>query len=104
MVSYPPGVAGLTARSDPMAPEPSGQLRVLLVAGPGANGRLVEPLTSRELTVLRYLQGTLSHAEIAALLYISVNTVKSHVKNLYRKLGTRCRKDAVRHGRELRLL
>jgi LuxR family maltose regulon positive regulatory protein len=105
MVAYPPGLAGLTATSDPLAPEPSGQFRALLAAaGPAANGRLVEPLTSRELTVLRYLQGTLSHAEIAAVLYISVNTVKSHVKNLYRKLGTRCRKEAVRQGRELRLL
>jgi LuxR family maltose regulon positive regulatory protein len=64
----------------------------------------VEPLTSRERTVLRYLQGTLSHVEIAALLYISVNTVKTHVKNIYRKLGADRRKEAVRLARELRLL
>ena len=54
--------------------------------------------------MLRYLQGTLSHVEIAALLYISVNTVKTHVKNIYRKLGADRRKEAVRLARELRLL
>ena len=54
--------------------------------------------------MLRYLQGTLSHVEIAALLYISVNTVKTHVKNIYSKLGANRRKDAIRRGRELRLL
>lgn len=67
-------------------------------------GSTIPPLTDRELTVLRYLQGTLSHVEIAALLYISVNTVKTHVKNIYSKLGANQRKDAIRRGRELRLL
>jgi LuxR family transcriptional regulator, maltose regulon positive regulatory protein len=67
-------------------------------------GSAVPPLTDRELTVLRYLQGTLSHVEIAALLYISVNTVKTHVKNVYSKLGANRRQEAIRRGRELRLL
>ncbi|GIF16671.1 LuxR family maltose regulon positive regulatory protein [Actinoplanes teichomyceticus] len=67
-------------------------------------GSAVPPLTDRELTVLRHLQGSLSHAEIAELLHISVNTVKTHVKNIYSKLGATRRKDAIRRGHELRFL
>jgi hypothetical protein len=48
---------------------------------------VVSPLTNRGLTVLRRPQGTLSHVEIAALVYISVHTVKTHVKNIYDKLS-----------------
>jgi len=65
---------------------------------------LAEPLTDRELTVLRYLQSTLSNGEIAAELFLSVNTVKTHVRNIYQKLGAPRRRDAVRRARELRLL
>jgi LuxR family maltose regulon positive regulatory protein len=68
------------------------------------SGPPVEPLTERELTVLRYLQGTLSNVEIAGLLFVSVNTVKTHVKNIYRKLNAGHRREAVRRARELRLL
>ena len=105
MSAYPPVVAALTATIDPLVAEASGpHLPSHLGAGSAIAGTLVEPLTSRERTVLRYLQGTLSHVEIAALLYISVNTVKTHVKNIYRKLGVDRRKEAVRLARELRLL
>jgi LuxR family maltose regulon positive regulatory protein len=65
---------------------------------------LNEPLTSRELTVLRYLQSMMSTAEIAEVLYLSVNTVKTHLKSIYRKLGTGRRRDAVERARELQLL
>jgi LuxR family transcriptional regulator, maltose regulon positive regulatory protein len=65
---------------------------------------LDEPLTSRELTVLRYLQSMMSTAEIAEVLYLSVNTVKTHLKSIYRKLGTGRRRDAVERARELQLL
>jgi LuxR family maltose regulon positive regulatory protein len=69
------------------------------------NGQsLVEPLSDRERTVLRYLQGTLSNLEIAADLSVSVNTVKSHVRNIYRKLSVARRREAVRRARELNLL
>ncbi|HWG99058.1 MAG TPA: LuxR C-terminal-related transcriptional regulator [Pilimelia sp.] len=70
----------------------------------GAGERLVEPLTDRELTILRYLQGTMSNPEIAATLYVSVNTVKTHIKSIYRKLQAGRRRDAVERARELRLL
>jgi LuxR family maltose regulon positive regulatory protein len=62
---------------------------------------LVEPLSSRELTVLRYLCSRLTYREIAAALYVSQNTLKSHVKSVYRKLDVASRADAVDTGRRL---
>lgn len=91
---YHPLAAELAAGSSPLA----GGSRS------GADGNLVEPLTERELTVLRYLQGTMSNLEIASTLYVSVNTVKTHVKNIYRKLHAGRRREAVERARELRLL
>jgi LuxR family maltose regulon positive regulatory protein len=103
MLSYPPVVAALTATLSP-APADEPERLGRIAAGSVPAGSLIQPLTSRELTVLRYLQGTLSHVEIAGLLYISVNTVKTHVKNIYSKLGTSRRRDAIQRGHELRLL
>ena len=60
---------------------------------------LIDPLTGRERTVLRYLASTLSNAEIAAQLYVSVSTVKTHQRALYRKLGAAGRRDAVHRAR-----
>lgn len=77
---------------EPVRPSPT---------GPAAPG---EPLTERELTVLRYLQSILSNGEIASELSLSVNTVKTHVRNIYRKLDATRRRDAVQRARELRLL
>jgi LuxR family maltose regulon positive regulatory protein len=62
-----------------------------------------ESLTDRELDVLRLLQGSLSLSQIAGELYISPNTVKTHAKAVYRKLGVTSRDEAVRIGR-IRLL
>jgi LuxR family maltose regulon positive regulatory protein len=66
--------------------------------------RLVEPLTDRELAVLSYLPGRLSNAEIAGELYVSLNTVKTHVRNIYRKLEVVDRDAAVDRAAELGLL
>ena len=66
--------------------------------------RYVEELTRREHEVLRYLGGNLSQREIARELYISHNTVKGYVKNIYRKLGVSSRQDALESARELDLL
>ena len=71
---------------------------------PAAPASLVEALTEREQVVLRYLASTLSNAEIAAQLYLSVNTVKTHQRMVYRKLGADGRRDAVRRAKQLRLL
>jgi LuxR family maltose regulon positive regulatory protein len=66
--------------------------------------RLVEPLSRRELDVLGYLPSRLSNEKIATELYVSTNTVKSHVSSIYRKLGVSCRDDAVERAGELGLL
>jgi LuxR family maltose regulon positive regulatory protein len=63
-----------------------------------------EALTEREITVLRYLQSMLSNEEIAAKLFVSVNTVKTHVRHIYRKLDVSHRRDAVRRARDAHLL
>jgi LuxR family transcriptional regulator, maltose regulon positive regulatory protein len=65
---------------------------------------LLEPLSQRELTVLRYLPTMMSNAEIAAEMFVSVNTVKTHLRHVYRKLDVTDRRECVRRGRELRLL
>jgi LuxR family transcriptional regulator, maltose regulon positive regulatory protein len=65
---------------------------------------LVDPLTERERTVLRYLASTLSNSEIAAELYVSLSTVKTHQRALYRKLGASGRREAVRRARLLNQL
>ncbi|MFC8847177.1 MULTISPECIES: LuxR C-terminal-related transcriptional regulator [unclassified Micromonospora] len=72
--------------------------------GPAPAPALDEPLTERELTILRYLQSILSNVEIAAELSLSVNTVKTHVRNIYRKLDATRRREAVRRARELHLI
>jgi LuxR family maltose regulon positive regulatory protein len=63
-------------------------------AGTGARG-LRHDLTPRELTILRLLPTHLSYAEIGTQLYLSVNTVKTNLKSLYRKLGVASRSEAV---------
>jgi LuxR family maltose regulon positive regulatory protein len=65
---------------------------------------LVEPLSDRELVVLRYMPTPLPYAEVAAELFVSINTVKTHVRHVYRKLDVESRREAVARARELRLL
>jgi LuxR family transcriptional regulator, maltose regulon positive regulatory protein len=65
---------------------------------------LAEPLTDREMGVLRLLPSMLSNSEIADELFISVNTVKVHLKTLYRKLAAPNRRAAVRRGISLGLI
>ena len=63
-----------------------------------------EELSPTELRVLRYLPTNLSRPEIASELSVSVNTVNTHVRNIYAKLQARDRSSAVQRARELRLL
>jgi LuxR family maltose regulon positive regulatory protein len=65
---------------------------------------LAEELSPSELRVLRYLPTNLSRPEIASELSVSVNTVNTHVRNIYAKLQARDRSSAVQRARELRLL
>jgi len=64
----------------------------------------VEPLTEREREVLHHYSCLLSVAEVASELCISVNTVKSHLKSIYRKLAANRRGEAVRRARQLELI
>jgi LuxR family maltose regulon positive regulatory protein len=64
----------------------------------------VEQLTDREAAVLQYLPTAMSQRDIAAQLFVSLNTVKTHCKAVYRKLGASDRKAAVQAARDLRLL
>ena len=65
---------------------------------------IVEPLSDREREVLRLLAAMLSTAEIGSEMYISVNTVKTHLRSIYRKLSAARRGEAVRRARELKLI
>lgn len=65
---------------------------------------LVEQLTDRELALLRYLPSQMSLREIASVLFVSLNTAKTHSSSIYRKLGVTDRKSAVQAARSLRLL
>ena len=82
---------GLVGQQAPGARSPSGP-------------KLVEPLSEREQTVLRYLASILTAGEIASELYVSPNTVKTHIKSIYRKLGANGRREAVNQARRLGLL
>jgi LuxR family maltose regulon positive regulatory protein len=65
---------------------------------------LMEPLSDREQAILRYLPTTLSNREIASELFVTTNTVKTHLRSIYRKLDVARRRDAVDRARDLRLL
>ncbi|MBN1283846.1 MAG: hypothetical protein JXB47_00455 [Anaerolineae bacterium] len=64
----------------------------------------IDPLSARELEILRLLNTHLSSAEIAGELVISVNTVRTHIKNIYSKLGVHGRTEAVEQAEALDLL
>jgi len=83
-----------------------------LLAGPGRPGgmggivppRVTEPLSKSEIRVLRYLPTHLSAPDIAGELSVSTSTVKTHLRNLYVKLGAHSRAEAVQFARALGLL
>jgi len=77
------------------APQGSPEQGPILAAG---------PLSEREREVLRHVSGLLSTAEAAREMHISVNTVKTHLDHIYRKLAATRRSEAVRRGRQLDLI
>jgi LuxR family transcriptional regulator, maltose regulon positive regulatory protein len=87
-------LAGLLGEAPRPAPAP---------AGPPAPWP-AEPLTHSETRVLRYLPTHLGTPEIAAELFLSANTVKTHLRHLYRKLGAHNRREAVQRARAIGLL
>ena len=89
-----PGLVSPAAGQVPAEPGPAAQAPPLVI----------EQLTEREREVLQHLSGMLSTAEIAAEMYISVNTVKTHLRSIYRKLSAAHRNEAVRRARNLELI
>jgi LuxR family maltose regulon positive regulatory protein len=87
----PASLGGLLAAFGGQAPEPH-------------RTGLIEPLTERELEVLRLLAAGRSNAEMAAELFVEQSTVKTHLIHLYSKLGVHSRTQAVARARALRLL
>ncbi len=65
---------------------------------------LAEPLSERELEVLELLESGLSNREIGEALYVAVNTIKTHIRNIYGKLNVRSRTQAVARAKDLGLL
>ncbi|WP_379038222.1 LuxR C-terminal-related transcriptional regulator [Paractinoplanes deccanensis] len=82
------------------APQPAGPPPQAAPAAPV----MVEPLTAKETEVLGYLAQLFSTEEIARTMYVSVNTVKTHVRGVLRKLAATRRNEAVRRARDLGLL
>jgi len=74
------------------------------VTAPAISRQLPYPLTQRELTILRFLATSMSTSEIADELCLSVNTVKTHVAAIYRKLPAARRREAVLRARQLELI
>jgi LuxR family maltose regulon positive regulatory protein len=71
---------------------------------PTPESDLIEPLTAKELEVLGHLQELLTTEEIALRMFVSVNTVRTHVRSILRKLGVSRRNAAVRKARQLGLV
>ena len=80
------------------------KLEQRLAHRPRVQKNLAEPLTEREEAVLRLLRGALSLREIGQELFLSPNTVKTHTRAIYRKLGATTRAEAVERGYETGLL
>ncbi len=81
-------------------PQPAGMPKSAAIQ---QNPDLFEPLSERELEVLRLLRSELSGPEIAQQLVVSLNTLRTHTKNIFHKLGVNNRRAAVRRAEELDL-
>ena len=73
-------------------------------ASGAARDGLIDPLSERELDVMRLLASDLDGPSIARQLVVSLNTVRTHTKNIYAKLGVNNRRAAVRRAHQLKLL
>jgi LuxR family transcriptional regulator, maltose regulon positive regulatory protein len=78
--------------------------RAQSLASPSVGGDLIEPLTVRELEILSYLPSRLTNAELADHFYVSVNTIKTHMAHIYRKLGVANRNEAVSRAQKMGML
>ena len=96
------GHAGRLLDSADRASRPAGGL--LEAVSGGGRGQLPDPLSEREVEVLRLLDSTLTGPEIAGQLYVSLNTFRTHTKRIFTKLDVTSRAAAVQRGRDLNLL
>ncbi len=78
--------------------------RAQALASPSVGSDLVEPLTVRELEILSYLPSRLTNTELADHFYVSVNTIKTHMVHIYRKLGVANRNGAVSRALKIGIL
>lgn len=104
IVSLPKFPHNVSPPGPPSIGSSSGPPKAVSSPGPPIRSTPPNPLSERELWVLRYLPSRMSNREIGAELYVSLNTVKSHLKTMYRKLDVDRRDDAVRRARQLGLL
>jgi len=81
----------------------SKEIRARMASSNSRNEKIENPLTKREIEILNRLSTGLPISQIASNLHISHNTIKTHLKNVYKKLGAESREDAVEKGRELLL-
>ena len=102
VLRHDPGLAEAHRRL--FAPAPGPRPLPVPPHAPGQAPVPVEPLTEREQEVLRHFCGMLNTAEVADEMYISVNTVKTHLKSIYRKLAATHRSEAIRRARQLDLI
>lgn len=89
------------ARRTPVAPRPAAPRRE---DPTDLSDLVVEPLTAKEQEVLGHLEELLTTEEMAEKMFVSVNTIRTHVRSILRKLGVNRRNSAVRRARELGLL
>jgi len=91
-------------------PDPGPLITIWLADGERAEaahtrqGALIEPLTDRELTILRLLPAPTRQRELASALFVTPNTLKTHLRAIYRKLGAESRGEAVIRARERGLI
>jgi LuxR family maltose regulon positive regulatory protein len=98
------GGAGKDVRSGPQPTIPRQAAGGREVGGVHQPAHLIEPLTEKEREVLGHLAELLTTDEIAGVMFVSVNTVRTHVRNILRKLDASRRNEAVRRARTLRIL
>jgi LuxR family maltose regulon positive regulatory protein len=97
---------GVPAQRDPFIEQLIGaglEVRAAQPDGSRSRSLLAEPLTPAELRVLKLLP-TSTYLQMADVLYVSRNTVKTHLRSIYQKLGVESRSQAIERAVELRLL
>ena len=103
-VTFDPAVISYRELLEPNVITPGSTSSDTLLPADGAAPLVVERLSTREREVLAHAAGMLSTAELAAEMYLSVNTVKTHLRSIYRKLSATHRSEAVRRARQLGLI